>query len=755
MITRKYSQFLMYNLMESVMVSTEEMRELLWDIRSDMIANYLFDIIKYERDIKTGYNYLGLSPQKNDEILFLPDPQYQRFISKGEDLSKRTLSKISIGRMIGQILRDNGITGVSDKDIEIFVNKFKTAWDRKHGIVNRKIEIVNGENIRKWYNESTYLTGKSTLGNSCMRYDRCQPYLDIYAKNPDKVQLIILTENDRLIARALFWTLDECSRSRIKYYLDRIYVENDSDYEYVQKWAYENLGDKNGDVSMASYRVDDTPNRMKVNLQNVEFNQYPYADTMMYVYKRLDDGKITGDGFISSSYDYDNVPDNYIVFSIRDTGGGKELNYGKFSEKFQRWYKDEDVVYIDSVNDYYPKSECKYCEFNDTYLTIDNAIWSESMDTWIPKDESVETEKWGTILRRAVVNCVDEYIGGLTDPIEVYKQLEASDDILNYFKLSKQLLKRENHDLDGYKFIEMEVPHLWNVRFNDKLIVTDVSGENQFRYYCIEMLKCPSYSEKEFINKFELGNIIGLIRPTWSSGSFVMPEDAKILGVNTNSVINYMHIIRYAIGFKESNYDKLIEIVQNSNLDESEKDKLLKIRKFVHEYLMENYNDYRFQYNLVKIFKTGDKSEAYKTVIHEIYEDIMASSGGQVRVYITSRCKHIGLKLDQKRIDTLIKLLEGFIGFYYLIDDSYDAASSLYDRMDETEYYKILTGWSDEYSVYNIIQDVLRRAFRDGIDSMLSESIIKITKRIAEENNTTVDKIRSTITIRANKYNPF
>mgnify|MGYP003344140593 CR=1 FL=1 len=69
---------------------------------------------------------------------------------------------------------------------------------------------------------------------------------NILCKNPDKIQLVILTENDKLISRALFWTLDECSRTRYKYYLDRIYVENDSDYEFVQNWADENLGDKNG-----------------------------------------------------------------------------------------------------------------------------------------------------------------------------------------------------------------------------------------------------------------------------------------------------------------------------------------------------------------------------------------------------------------------------------------------------------------------------------------------------------------------------
>ena len=78
MIRKKYSDFLLYNLMESVMVSTPEMIQLLKSISNNDIALWLMDKIIYSSNVKTGYNYLGLSPDKNDEITFLPDNQYQR-----------------------------------------------------------------------------------------------------------------------------------------------------------------------------------------------------------------------------------------------------------------------------------------------------------------------------------------------------------------------------------------------------------------------------------------------------------------------------------------------------------------------------------------------------------------------------------------------------------------------------------------------------------------------------------------------------
>jgi hypothetical protein len=37
--------------------------------------------------------------------------------------------------------------------------------------------------IKKYYNEeSYYTTGSGTLGTSCMRYSRCEEYLNIYSE---------------------------------------------------------------------------------------------------------------------------------------------------------------------------------------------------------------------------------------------------------------------------------------------------------------------------------------------------------------------------------------------------------------------------------------------------------------------------------------------------------------------------------------------------------------------------------------------
>jgi hypothetical protein len=56
-----------------------------------------------------------------------------------------------------------------------------------------RFEITNGEDIRKWYLDKNYESRYAgTLGKSCMADDMCQPYFDIYTKNPKSVSLIIL-----------------------------------------------------------------------------------------------------------------------------------------------------------------------------------------------------------------------------------------------------------------------------------------------------------------------------------------------------------------------------------------------------------------------------------------------------------------------------------------------------------------------------------------------------------------------------------
>jgi hypothetical protein len=89
-----------------------------------------------------------------------------------------------IGRWARRVYKDVLDEPVKDSEIEAFVNYYKSTYD---GVYKgaEAFELVKGEDIRKWYLVDRYEEENGQLGNSCMRYKRCQPYLDIYVQNPD------------------------------------------------------------------------------------------------------------------------------------------------------------------------------------------------------------------------------------------------------------------------------------------------------------------------------------------------------------------------------------------------------------------------------------------------------------------------------------------------------------------------------------------------------------------------------------------
>jgi hypothetical protein len=100
--------------------------------------------------------------------------------------------------------------------------------------IEGNIEFVTGEDIRKWYLEENYQFDKGQLSNSCMRYERCQKYLDIYVENPEVCQLMILkgSNPDKIIGRSLIWKLQDG-----RFYQDRQYTNIESDKSVFANYA--------------------------------------------------------------------------------------------------------------------------------------------------------------------------------------------------------------------------------------------------------------------------------------------------------------------------------------------------------------------------------------------------------------------------------------------------------------------------------------------------------------------------------------
>jgi hypothetical protein len=168
---------------------------------------------------------------------------------------------------LGKVLRGM-FPAFSDHLIAAIVDGFKARHDTRMSFA-----LVKGEEIRHWYNESTYHPEKSnySLDSSCMRYEYCQPFLDIYAANPDRVSMIIATIGDMLVGRALVWKLDNGG-----IYVDRAYGE-DMTASAMLAWYVAEYPD----AVIRSHSDGDSASAC--TLRSYDFSEYPYMDSMRYL----------------------------------------------------------------------------------------------------------------------------------------------------------------------------------------------------------------------------------------------------------------------------------------------------------------------------------------------------------------------------------------------------------------------------------------------------------------------------------------
>ena len=199
---------------------------------------------------------------------------------------------------------------INDTTWERFSNMFMA---QNKEIDPDKIKIVTGEDIKKYYLDKNYtVTSRpAPLLSSCMRYDFCQPYLELYAKNPDVCSMMVELDDDNNVrARALIWKTEKG-----QVYMDRIYGDNKSveffrNYAIKQGWWYKYNNTYTAPCSVFANQKKST-RRMKVKLTHIpEF--FPYMDTFAFLSK---EDKVLS----NSKASLKNTPD---LYELRNTRGG-------------------------------------------------------------------------------------------------------------------------------------------------------------------------------------------------------------------------------------------------------------------------------------------------------------------------------------------------------------------------------------------------------------------------------------------------
>ena len=225
--------------------------------------------------------------------------------------SKVKPQKLRVGSFAQTLLKASGVS-VDNKDLEDFVTKFGLKFREAEENLFKDFKLVEGEDIRKFYYEGNYYKASHTLGSSCMRYSKCQSYLNIYVKNPKQVKMVVLLleeDPNKITGRALLWmgpkyecTLDEgVSVEQDTPFMDRIYVNNSKDEElfkqYAKKMGYVYKKHQNSNTEDFMFGGEDTSiERIDIYLSMGGFNKFPYVDTICYydpnnkVLSNIDDG---------------------------------------------------------------------------------------------------------------------------------------------------------------------------------------------------------------------------------------------------------------------------------------------------------------------------------------------------------------------------------------------------------------------------------------------------------------------------------
>jgi hypothetical protein len=277
---------------------------------SKNLNNFLFDVIKNtdDRDVRSflyhildqeskfsidsDFTFLDMS-NKNDTLSFIQSNRvHQIYKDSGskdnfedwiriEKLKEDSMvwksplrSESRVGRTFKKIMSNQ----FDDSVVEKFVNVYKSNYDFKFNIDGR-FELINGDNIKYFYLESSYSGRNGQLSNSCMRYPTCQNFFEIYVHNPEVCSLLVLYDSpkrEKISGRSLIW---KCINGDV--YMDRVYTNRDSDinlfYDYAKskKWTKEWKYDR------------------EVRLKKWTFFEYPFMDTFMIL--NLDTGILSSD----------------------------------------------------------------------------------------------------------------------------------------------------------------------------------------------------------------------------------------------------------------------------------------------------------------------------------------------------------------------------------------------------------------------------------------------------------------------------
>ena len=370
---------------------SDSLRDLLEQFKdeSQVASLILHKRLPKEDVVDNNVNFISISDSDKTKISYLTEDRIEKISQSSTDdywtTSKRFHCKP--GAFVTKLFK-----GIPQKEIEKFSNLYKAFSDKK----DFTIEIISGQEIAKYYDQETYSSNSGTLGNSCMKYSRCQRFFKIYTENPDVISMLIMkSPTGSLIGRALIWNIDG------QKVMDRIYTIQDDEYiVFFKQWALRNncifKTHQNWNHTLQFDSKEETKEyKFVVKLKKFNFDYYPYLDTFKWI--NLNDGNI-------ANY---KVSEDFSVISNAD--GQTQPHYMlEFDDISRDWQWRGNLFYLEDLNIRTNGNNLNHSETLGKWILKSESYYDEDLRDFFYTDSSKNDEKLVNERREIIKRINDE-----------------------------------------------------------------------------------------------------------------------------------------------------------------------------------------------------------------------------------------------------------------------------------------------------------------------------------------------------------
>lgn len=373
-------------------------------------------------DSMTNTTFANYITMRGEMCSYLPNGR-EHVINESGKWSRNGRQDMKIVKMAKYLINENVLENLDATDFEKFNNLVKSyisvIGDEDGDGKKITFEVVNGSRIFDAYlvdNYSKILGTDTSLFNSCMRYEECQGYLDLYVDNTDVVSLLVARDvNNMVLGRALLWVMHDGKKA-----MDTIYAHDSLIASFIQ-WAHENnhyyksrQSCHHSDFDM--HLTDGHIYMPCVILKHYDYCEYPYMDTLSILEEnQLRNQHTTNEYRILKSTDggYEdcnrNVYDVYSECEI-DEDDARYVDYLRPNGRHIEGY-----VHVDDLTDiahggWVLSSDCVEIDGEDYLKSDENICYIEYRRKWYLLDDCTHDHNGDMIhLDDAVELCGEVY----------------------------------------------------------------------------------------------------------------------------------------------------------------------------------------------------------------------------------------------------------------------------------------------------------------------------------------------------------